>query len=348
MYTFIFNLAVSSVLITAVSFVISLVSKRSENPTVIKGCYYAVIMALTGFLYPLLPVNKIGFISIPISNGNETTNTVSEQITSLEPYAVVFVLWLCTAVFFLLFNIFRQISFIKTLNRHAVSCDDETVVSIAKNIFNGMKIKSRISIKIISILETPAMTGFFKPVIYLPRKNYTENELIMILSHELTHFKHHDIWMNALFVVCQSFHWFNPFFLLLKKDFDRISEYYCDYDVTKAQSRNQKKQYCSLILNTAQRESKTGTAPLCSSFHSSKKELKNRMSIILSESKKSYTFVISAVFIAVILFSSLLFTAVKPENTLYNNTNSDSQAVETTTVEIRQNVTSTAEYYPDK
>jgi len=60
--------------------------------------------------------------------------------------------------------------------------------------------KTKLNIKVVrtSYVNSPMLTGFIKPVIYLPDINFTEEELKYILWHEITHYSHKDLWVKLL------------------------------------------------------------------------------------------------------------------------------------------------------
>ncbi len=73
-------------------------------------------------------------------------------------------------------------------------------------------------------VRSPAVTGFFRPTLLLPAGfpgTFTENEAHLILLHELTHLKRHDLPQNWLFGLLQALHWCNP---VLWFAFNRIRE----------------------------------------------------------------------------------------------------------------------------
>lgn len=85
-------------------------------------------------------------------------------------------------------------------------------------------------VKIIKSTEiiSPMVTGFFKPVIFLPDIELSDSELKNILLHEWTHFLHKDAWVKLVMYAILSIFWWNPLIYLLNKDLDHILEIRCD------------------------------------------------------------------------------------------------------------------------
>jgi len=61
--------------------------------------------------------------------------------------------------------------------------------------------------------HSPAVCGFFRPVILLPRElagRLAPDGLRAVLVHELMHLRRHDLWVNLLQAVVQVLWWWNP------------------------------------------------------------------------------------------------------------------------------------------
>jgi len=78
-------------------------------------------------------------------------------------------------------------------------------------------------------IHTPRLAGMISPVVILPVRTYTEQELDVIFTHELTHYKHKDILFKRLGMFAGVIHFFNPAAWIIQKYINRFSEYACDY-----------------------------------------------------------------------------------------------------------------------
>jgi hypothetical protein len=87
-------------------------------------------------------------------------------------------------------------------------------------------------------------------VILLPDKIYEEQELYLILRHELTHYKHHDLWYKLILLAANAMHWFNPLVYLMVRQAGRDLEQVCDDEVVAGKDMGYRKAYCMTILNT--------------------------------------------------------------------------------------------------
>ncbi len=83
----------------------------------------------------------------------------------------------------------------------------------------------------------PLLSGWMQPLVALPDKLLSEAspEMVrMILIHELTHLKRHDLLWTYLFCFVAALNWFNPLFAMFARDFNTARELACDRDVLAA------------------------------------------------------------------------------------------------------------------
>ena len=126
------------------------------------------------------------------------------------------------------------------------------------DVLSDMKIKSIPQLLECSKIASPMMIGFLKPMILIPNTDYSDNELSVILRHELTHYKRGDIWYKLLLVIANSIHWFNPLVYLMARQANRDLEYSCDDSVVKNSDINFRKGYSTAILK-AMKQGETTT-----------------------------------------------------------------------------------------
>ena len=76
--------------------------------------------------------------------------------------------------------------------------------------------------------DIPRMMGLFRPVVILPVNDYSEEDLRVILTHELIHVSQKALWVRKLAQICLIIHWFNPTVWKCRKEIVRWTEYSCD------------------------------------------------------------------------------------------------------------------------
>lgn len=99
-------------------------------------------------------------------------------------------------------------------------------------------------------VESPMLIGFFKPIILIPNKDYTKEEIEIIILHEMTHFRRQDMWYKLIILAANSLHWFNPLAYAMTRLASRDIEYLCDDALTRSRSADFRKEYSLVILKT--------------------------------------------------------------------------------------------------
>ena len=77
----------------------------------------------------------------------------------------------------------------------------------------------------------PYISGYFKKYIVLPCREYTQEQLEIILFHELTHSKQRGMFLRYILEICVCIHFFNPMIWIYRNRLHFWEEYMCDYEV---------------------------------------------------------------------------------------------------------------------
>ncbi|MBK1790939.1 M56 family metallopeptidase [Persicirhabdus sediminis] len=165
---------------------------------------------------------------------------------------------------------------------------------------------------------SPAVTGLFRPTILFPRQLLGELEradLEMILLHELGHVKRRDLWFNALMLVAQVLHWFNPLVWLACKRIRIEAEAACDSWVLSKIGENHRDSYGHALLNLLENMHQSPTMVGAVSVLESSADLKNRLLGIANYRKGLRLFSALFVITCIGIFTSTGFTKA-PEETL--------------------------------
>ena len=120
--------------------------------------------------------------------------------------------------------------------------------------------------------EGPCTVGVLKPRIILSVEEYSEDELRVILLHEMIHYKQKDIVLKLLSYYMLMIHYFNPVAWLLFLKVQKWSEFVCDFKASK--HFDGISSYFNVILRIAmEKPSKSG---LVSHLAKNSHELKER------------------------------------------------------------------------
>lgn len=143
----------------------------------------------------------------------------------------------------------------------------------------------KISLYFDSSIQSPMVIGYLFYKILIPFKAYSQEDLTLILKHELTHIYRLDIYTKAFLMLIASIHWFNPMVYLLRRYLFQYIEYSCDEAVVDGLSYNTRKQYGFLILESIEMKS-NHNAGICLS--TTKKDIERRILMMLNSKKMKF------------------------------------------------------------
>jgi beta-lactamase class D/beta-lactamase regulating signal transducer with metallopeptidase domain len=97
---------------------------------------------------------------------------------------------------------------------------------------------------------SPMLFGLFKPRLLLPLhlRGFEATQQQMIVAHELTHLRRHDLYWISAGVLLQTLLWFNPFMRLLRIRLSWAQELGCDRDVLRGRPAAQRKAYAAALV----------------------------------------------------------------------------------------------------
>ena len=82
-----------------------------------------------------------------------------------------------------------------------------------------------------TMIPVPMTPIGFTRKILLPFHSYTDKELQMVVAHELSHIRRHDLALRELLIFIKIVFWFHPLAWRIFRDFEYWSEIACDIDV---------------------------------------------------------------------------------------------------------------------
>lgn len=102
-------------------------------------------------------------------------------------------------------------------------------------------------------VKTPLTIGLYRwaTKVVLPERSYTDEELSLILRHEIVHIARQDAWNKFFLVFCTAMCWFNPLLWIAMGRSAEDLELSCDETVLLGVDDATRKQYASLLLDTA-------------------------------------------------------------------------------------------------
>jgi len=198
----------------------------------------------------------------------------------------------------LLYNLIGYVLFVKKLCRnclrpHAFELD------MLRALTRG-KYTPRLTVS--SYASTPMLVGIFRPMIVLPNREYSSQQLQSILLHELTHMRRRDVAVKWLSLLACAAHWFNPLVWVSKREIDRVCELSCDEAVIRSMDRYGKQHYGETLISVASNK-KIPMPVLSTTMCEEKRALKERLTAIMKSKKHTKLAVLMS---AIILLAVIL------------------------------------------
>ncbi len=152
--------------------------------------------------------------------------------------------------------------------------------------------------------NSPYVGGLPTPKIVLPVADYTQDELRVILVHEMMHYKQKDLILKLVTHLLLIFHYFNPFAWILFAKIKKWSEFACDYRASALVGGV--KPYFNTIMNIVMPNPlKSG---LASHMAYSQHELKERVEKLVRVNQMKKRTGLSAIIVISIAFMVSSFT----------------------------------------
>jgi len=123
-----------------------------------------------------------------------------------------------------------------------------------ESVIAELGIKRKIKVRISNDTSSPMLVGVLFPVVYVPNKSIDKNAEKMIYRHELTHYKHKDLFFKWFVLFVNAIHWFNPFAYLLSSNVSQACEISCDMSVIKELNDSEQKLYMNTILDLIEKK----------------------------------------------------------------------------------------------
>lgn len=146
-------------------------------------------------------------------------------------------------------------------------------------------IDREIPLRVSSAADCPMLAGFIHPMLYLSDEHISRTDAAFIFRHELTHYKHGDLWLKLLLLAARCLHWFNPLVHLIARFAQEDIEAACDDAVVRGHDGAYRRAYGETILRSAIAQAQKRKA-LVSCFGDDKKTLMRRFEGLFDKSVK--------------------------------------------------------------
>lgn len=221
-------------------------------------------------------------ISTETKSNEDMGETTAIHIRRLDIVFLVAVIWVSGAVLYFALHIKRYHFFKKAVKRFSLPLSDTRIEKILAEEQKRLKISKKLPVRISHIADTPLLTGLFKVMLILPGNDYTDEELHLILRHELIHYKRKDIWYQFLTLIFISLHWFNPFVYFMARAVEIDGETSCDEAVLREAPYETRVFYGEMLIAFLKTENQKKSY-LTTTFFGGEKAMKKRLTLIASK-----------------------------------------------------------------
>ena len=203
-------------------------------------------------------------------------------------------LWVTGTICLLLWQLTGFLCYKRKILRRGKVVSNPILITQLHELSREMGIRKNIIFIISEKADSPMVIGFWRPVLVLPKEEYTREESFYILKHELTHMRRHDVFVKFLLLFARDFHWFNPVVYLMHREATVDMELACDEAVVRDSSYDQREAYTETLMSTLSSRQRKGPS-LSTQFSGGKRVMKKRFRNILTKVKKKNGVILFAV-----------------------------------------------------
>lgn len=198
---------------------------------------------------------------------------------------ILLTLWLAGVIACVLWQGIGYYRLIRSLKGKSCSVERADLHTILREQCADLVIDREIPLRVSAAADCPMLAGFIHPTLYLPDERISRTDAAFIFRHELTHYKHGDLWLKLLLLAARCLHWFNPLVHLIARFAQEDIEAACDDAVVRGHDGAYRRAYGETILRSAIAQSQKRKA-LVSCFGDDKKTLMRRFEGLFDKSVK--------------------------------------------------------------
>lgn len=333
----------NSIVMSTIIVIMLVLSKLSFKKISAKWRYYTWLIVIVGLLIPfrpnfdIIPINienpiqmtfqdKVPTItqhnddkalSDEIENQTYTQTDPIREKNSLIRFSSVeffFIIWILGFLIFIIYCGLKHKKFLNAVRRWSYDIDNDTIYNTLSDAMAEFCITKNIEIKTCKVISTPMLIKIIKPVILLPEDHFNQDELELIIKHELVHYKRKDLIYKTLVLFTNAIHWFNPFVYIMSRSISSDCEISCDESVLKYKTTDQRLVYGETIISIIRSQSSISTV-LSTGFKGDKKVMEKRLFTIMDSAKKKSGIVLLCIVLTCTMFTGMAY----PKNQINKN-----------------------------
>jgi len=246
---------------------------------------YVVQSDQTAFRQAGLPVTQTPARWVTGMQAQTLSAADTGTVKTVDITDILLTLWLAGVITCVLWQGIGYYRLIRSLKGTSRSVERADLHTILQEQCADLIIDREIPLRVSSAADCPMLAGFIHPTLYLPDERISRTDAAFIFRHELTHYKHGDLWLKLLLLAARCLHWFNPLVHLIARFAQEDIEAACDDAVVRGHDGAYRRAYGETILRSAIAQAQKRKA-LVSCFGDDKKTLMRRFEGLFDKSVK--------------------------------------------------------------
>ena len=284
--------------------------------------YYIMLVVILRFILPISPqINIIGDIVHNIQSANSSSITVEadqtfnedkgypvphtpdnpaspvSQNTKTKPLIPptfwdhmlnhLWILWLSVTLICFTYKVISYLRLIRLIHFGANKIDSHRILEIYNNELTISNVMKPLPLYVNAHANSPMLVGIFRPAIYIPNLEISNDELKYIFRHELTHYKRLDFIYKWFVQITLCLHWFNPIMYMLNKEISRVCELSCDELVIRHLRTEERVLYGDALMSSLKTPGSCGNTMASLAMGKNAYLVKERLDLLMNYKKKS-------------------------------------------------------------
>lgn len=246
---------------------------------------YVVQSDQTAFRQAGLPVTQTPARWVTGTQAQTLSAADTGTVKTVDITDILLTLWLAGVIACVLWQGIGYYRLIRSLKGTSRSVERADLHTILQEQCADLVIDREIPLRVSSAADCPMLAGFIHPTLYLSDEHISRTDAAFIFRHELTHYKHGDLWLKLLLLAARCLHWFNPLVHLIARFAQEDIEAACDDAVVRGHDGAYRRAYGETILRSAIAQAQKRKA-LVSCFGDDKKTLMRRFEGLFDKSVK--------------------------------------------------------------
>lgn len=246
---------------------------------------YVVQSDQTAFRQAGLPVTQTPARWVTGTQAQTLSAADTGTVKTVDITDILLTLWLAGVIACVLWQGIGYYRLIRSLKGTSQPVERADLHTILQEQCADLVIDREIPLRVSSAADCPMLAGFIHPTLYLSDEHISRTDAAFIFRHELTHYKHGDLWLKLLLLAARCLHWFNPLVHLIARFAQEDIEAACDDAVVRGHDGAYRRAYGETILRSAIAQSQKRKA-LVSCFGDDKKTLMRRFEGLFDKSVK--------------------------------------------------------------